>query len=55
MDHMRELNLEIRKVDKGLVQENQIFIRGVGESSLFVDELEWTVQVLDNQVFDFFI
>lgn len=42
--------MEIRKVDNGLVQENQIFIRGIGASSLFIDELEWTVQVLENQV-----
>ena len=47
---IRELNMEIRFVGEGLLKNEVVYTRGVGESTLNIDELEWTIRVLDAQV-----
>lgn len=48
---IREMGMEIRTEDNfGIIKLMKVFIKGVGPSTLTIDELSWTIRVLDTQV-----
>mmetsp|Transcript_10933 Transcript_10933/g.13491 ORF Transcript_10933/g.13491 Transcript_10933/m.13491 type:complete len:408 (-) Transcript_10933:37-1260(-) len=48
---IREMGMEIRTEDNfGIIKLMKVFIKGVGPSTLTIDELSWTIRVLDTQI-----